>query len=227
MAKLKMSGKVDDPISSDFFELFATISKSKTQTTLESSFHDVQFAFEGKAFTYDGTGTVLSGQLETVKLVDLELGLAAKITDANFNFGIYQDENPLDGENFLKALLSGNDTIIGSKNHDWLEGFGGRDKLFGGGSYDIIDGGAGKDILAGAGGMDIFYFGDNEGNDVVTDFDAVGGGRKQDYFSGGFEGGVEFVKDGKNTLMVMEDGTTITFLGVRFGDLGIEDAAAF
>ena len=65
----------------------------------------------------------------------------------------------------------GNDTLIGDKGHDILIGGSGSDVIEGGKGHDTITGGEGDDILTGGKGHDEFVFGDQSGNDTVTDFD--------------------------------------------------------
>lgn len=61
------------------------------------------------------------------------------------------------------------------------------------------------------------------GNDVITDFDAVGGGLKQDYLIPLADDGLHWEKSGKNVLPIFDNGTTITLLGVKYSDIGFED----
>jgi len=62
------------------------------------------------------------------------------------------------------------DDIVGGDNTDFLYGNGGDDALDGKGGSDILDGGAGDDTLTGGKGFDSFQFGENSGNDTITDF---------------------------------------------------------
>ncbi len=63
---------------------------------------------------------------------------------------------------------SGNDTLIGNSQENWLAGGNGNDTLSGGGSKDRLNGGAGNDTLTGGWGDDIFYM--SAGKDIVTDW---------------------------------------------------------
>lgn len=56
---------------------------------------------------------------------------------------------------------------------DILVGGSGNDSLFGGAADDDLTGGTGNDILEGGRGGDVFIFGDNFGNDVITDYDQI------------------------------------------------------
>ncbi|MGK7902931.1 MAG: hypothetical protein AB4352_16280 [Hormoscilla sp.] len=66
---------------------------------------------------------------------------------------------------------SNNDTLFGGTGNDILNGDGGNDFLIGEAGDDLLDGGAGDDNLFGDGGRDTFFFGANNGEDTITDFD--------------------------------------------------------
>lgn len=66
----------------------------------------------------------------------------------------------------------GNDTIDGGDGDDTLFGGAGDDTVSGGDGADEIWAGGGNDDLSGGEGADTFVFGQNSGNDTVTDFNA-------------------------------------------------------
>ena len=63
---------------------------------------------------------------------------------------------------------SGNDVLWGAAGGNMLFGDDGDDRISGGSGADIIAGGSGDDVLNGGGGADLFTFGENWGNDVVS-----------------------------------------------------------
>ena len=68
---------------------------------------------------------------------------------------------------------SGNDTIDSSGTfaaENFVDGGSGNDTIKGGGGRDHIFGGTGDDTLTGGSKTDIFYFDENHGHDVITDF---------------------------------------------------------
>ncbi len=65
---------------------------------------------------------------------------------------------------------TGNDTIIGGLNTDYLFGDEGDDLLLGGGGNDVLVGGEGNDWLHGGSGDDRFVYGQGDGNDLILDF---------------------------------------------------------
>jgi len=77
---------------------------------------------------------------------------------------------------------AGNDTLFAGGGDDSLDSGEDADELFGGGGADTLNGGAGADSLFGGGGDDLitggtgadfFFFANNHGDDVVTDFNAA------------------------------------------------------
>ena len=64
---------------------------------------------------------------------------------------------------------AGNDTLNGNAGNDTLYGDEGNDTLNGGAGNDVLIGGAGNDTLNGSAGDDTYVFGQNCGNDVISD----------------------------------------------------------
>nr|NCS31076.1 hypothetical protein [Microcystis aeruginosa F13-15] len=62
-------------------------------------------------------------------------------------------------------------TIDGGKGDDTIKGGSGDDVLIGGEGSDSINGGLGNDTLQGGSGQDSFFFGANNGQDRIDDFD--------------------------------------------------------
>ena len=74
----------------------------------------------------------------------------------------------------------GRDRLEGGAQDDLLRGTRGHDNLQGGKGNDTLDGGAHNDLLSGGRGNDLFIFADGNGNDVVSDFDALNSNEKID-----------------------------------------------
>ena len=124
---------------------------------------------------------------------------------------------------------SGNDKIYGQKGNDSLHGDGSNDRLVGGGGVDWLDGGTGDDRMTGGTGFDTFAFGDNYGNDVITDFDALDNNEKISLVNVSEITGYKDLTNNHMTQVgadvVIDDGagTTITLLNVDIGDLNKAD----
>ncbi len=123
-------------------------------------------------------------------------------------------------------LLVAGDTstwLIGNEGDDTLIGGPGDDTLDGGPGEDVLDGGAGNDVLIGGPGADIFVFRDGYDHDVILDFDL-----DEDRVAVSSTG-VERFEDIRDRLgpdpngdavLTLNDGSTLTLLGVRPGELG-------
>ena len=68
---------------------------------------------------------------------------------------------------------SGNDRLFGESGADVLDGAAGNDTLLGGAGNDTLRGGTGNDVLSGNFNADRFVFTNNNGDDTITDFDAL------------------------------------------------------
>jgi Ca2+-binding RTX toxin-like protein len=221
MATLKLTGELGESSFIDLFKSnYSTASTSKTEPSFLEESGNTAMEFSGSRFKFNDS-TLTTGLLDSVKFTDGEDTVVyATLTNADFSFIGFPDNELIDGEALLNAILGGNDRIIGSNGSQLLEGLDGRDTLDGRGGKDSLAGGEGKDFLTGGGGRDIFHFDEQHGNDVVTDFDPTGGGSAQDYMTISTFVEFEFVKDGKNTLVVFDSGTVITFLNTKFSEMG-------
>lgn len=77
-----------------------------------------------------------------------------------------QDNDLLEGE-------LGNDQLSGGEGDDGLVGGRGADLLDGGEGNDLLQGGRDDDTLTGGEGADVYSFVEGDGQDTITDFDAV------------------------------------------------------
>lgn len=74
--------------------------------------------------------------------------------------------------NYFKGGV-GKDNLIGGIGNDFLDGDAASSLV---GASDILNGGEGNDYLRGGLGADTFIFGENYGDDVIADFDAIASG---------------------------------------------------
>lgn len=119
----------------------------------------------------------------------------------------------------------GADTISGGAGDDYLVGQIGGDTIKGGDGSDLICGGKGNDTLSGNAGSDLFIFASGEGNDVIKDFDAKGGGTNQDYIGVGSDviEWLQVFQYGQDTVISFSDSQTIVLIGVKASDVGEAD----
>ncbi|KZK81756.1 Bifunctional hemolysin/adenylate cyclase precursor [Pseudovibrio sp. W64] len=122
------------------------------------------------------------------------------------------------------------ENIMGTDAHgDVLTGDAGDNSIWAYGGDDQLNGGRGNDVLTGGSGSDTFVFsGDDFGNDVITDF-VVGGGSDDvvrldsDVFAD-FESVIEAASnEGTGTVIMLDENSSITLLGVLKEDLLIDD----
>lgn len=76
-----------------------------------------------------------------------------------------------DGNDWLEGGR-GDDRMTGGQGNDLLKGGPGADRLFGSAGDDTLSGGTGNDVISGGDGSDHFIFGNEDGVNVVSDFDA-------------------------------------------------------
>ena len=107
----------------------------------------------------------------------------------------------------------GEDKLKGNEGSDFLYGGGGKDKLKGNQGNDFLFGEAGDDKLKGGGGADTFVIDDNDGRDLVKNFEEgvdrvgiTGGSRLTE---------VDIVRD--------EDGVTLTLGATEMFLKGVEE----
>ncbi len=92
--------------------------------------------------------------------------LAAAAVTVNLATGIHGGEAA--GDSYISI-----ERILGSDGFgDTLIGGAGDSQLYGNGGSDWLQGGAGNDTLRGGRGNDLFVIGQNEGDDVIDDFQA-------------------------------------------------------
>ena len=228
----------------DFFDA-ALILQDKKSDDEKVVFKDTgdgndKVTFTGSGFEWqDGQDVLGAGTINGIKFatqtgdatymtftgLDLEVG--------EFN-GAYFANNDI--QDVIDLLVSGNDTITGSKIADTIAAGDGKDNVHAGVGNDHVDGGAkadklwgdagnddlwgntGNDRMWGNAGSDKFQFHEGDGNDVIVDFDAIGGGKQQDYLS--LDDGDTFTikKSGHDLILDFGDGDTLTLLDVKRSD---------
>jgi len=129
----------------------------------------LQVAFGGESqtisYTPGDTIVVEAGAGDDTLIINAGVDL-----NVEFNGGTGNDRIEMYGNGTLVANGGpGNDIIIGGGLNDVLEGGDGNDTLQGGNGDDSIEGGIGDDILQGGAGNDTYIFGDNFGDDTLTD----------------------------------------------------------
>lgn len=177
--------------------------------------NDVLVASEGKDMIEAGNGndTILAGGGND--LIDAGAGNDRVIAG--------------DGDDVVEGG-AGNDVLMGGEGNDVLSGGAGNDQLFGGEGNDTLRGGAGNDVLTGGAGNDTFIFASGDGRDTVLDFQAGEQGgdvvqlSKDDFadYQALLSSGA--LTDGEHGAQIaFDDGSSITFHGVKVADFAIDD----
>lgn len=183
---------------------------------------------KGENFAYLD-GDLLMGSVDKITFKDEDGNTTAVVSGVDFK--AKQLDNLLtEGfnlTNFLDKIYSGKDTFTGTGNDDVFSTGNGNDRINGLGGDDSLNGQMGNDRMTGGGGSDFFIFiiEDGGGKDVVTDFDARGGGEKQDYIGGSIDDVLSIKQVGDDLVLNYGGGNTLTLLGVDKSDLSGADFA--
>jgi len=119
------------------------------------------------------------------------------------------------------------DVMHGLAGNDSLFGLAGGDRLFGDAGNDILNGGEGNDFLVGGLGVDTFVFASGDGIDTIADFNAKGVAHEIIDLSA-VDGVASFddlslEQAGKNVILDLGDGDTITLRNVALTNLDVSD----
>ena len=113
---------------------------------------------------------------------------------------------------------SGDDVLWGADGGNMLFGDEGADRITGGSGDDVLAGGSGDDLLNGGGGSDLFAFGENWGNDVVSQ---INGGSITLWFAEE-ESGISVTELDGNVIFRNSDGSSsVTVQNAALADLTV------
>jgi Ca2+-binding RTX toxin-like protein len=174
-----------------------------------------KIVLEGSNFSYDGD-MLVGGTITDITFKDSDGDVYASISNADYDAEKLQSALINKGfDGMLNYAFRDDDILIGSSARDWLWGGRGDDVLKGRGGQDLLDGDKGDDRLTGGGGSDLFVFHSRDGNDTITDFDADGGGKQQDYLGVDSMNDLSIHKSGSDTVIEFDDGHTVTLQDVQ------------
>lgn len=163
----------------------------------------------GRDFLYDDGR--LTGGTVLEFMIDVEGTDYLKVTDIEYDVALLSS---------MSMPNSGDDTIIGSSDGDRISGGNGNDVISGNGGNDIVGGGPGRNTMSGGGGSDIFYFRGGR-RDVVEDFDALGGGDRQDYLW--ISDDYRIREKAGDTILIYGDKHKVVLLDVAADDISKAD----
>lgn len=212
--------------------------KSATKVVYQDNDTGDQWLLYGYNFVFDQTGRIDGGTVTNMEYADSNGKLfvfhgdfsynvpANKQlfeTDTNLELWVVKDADTMKGskkDDYLNAG-QGDDYIAGAKGNDDIRGEDGNDTLLGGSGNDRIWGDSDNDTMTGGSGRDMFTFFKGDGQDVITDFDV-----KKDGFEADWDSVQSIFKSGRDTVIDFGDGSTITLLDVKPGQIN-EDMFAF
>lgn len=174
-------------------------------------------------------GDLLEGRVGKIIFLDGESNVTARVSGADFK-AAKLDDMLTEGSNlyeFLETIHRGKDRFTGSQNDDFAWAGKGDDDIDARGGGDSINGELGDDTMTGGAGSDYFFFmqDDKGGTDVITDFDARGGGENQDYIAGGIDEVLSIKQVGDDLVLDYGGGNTLTLLDVDKSDFNGDDFA--
>jgi len=157
-------------------------------------------------------GTVLH-RSDIVGLLGAQGGLLGPTAGDDSLIGLRFDET-LDGG-------SGNDLISGMSGNDSLIGGLGNDSLYGGSGSDVLDGGAGQDLLTGGTGTDTYRFGVGYGKDSIWESGSASAEIDTIALAPGVApADVVLMRDGLSLVLILNGSTTQLTVANQFSSSG-------
>lgn len=181
---------------------------------------------KGENFAYLD-GDLLQGSVHKIIFKDNDGNTTEVVSGVDFK-AKQLDDLLTNGSNlgeFIEKIQSGKDTYNGTALADLAWAGKGGDRIFGRGGDDSINGEGGNDRMTGGAGSDHFFFmlDGKGGTDVITDFDAVGGGTNQDYIGADFDDVLSIKQVGDDVVLDFGGGNTLRLLDTDKSDIGKAD----
>lgn len=206
-------GKVND---------LETIERDGKHMVVQSFETENRVVIEGEGLRYQ-KDVLVAGTITSVEFTDAEGQAFVTFSDTHYDAAKLGPTLGLEGyEDFFETLLIRDDEIFGTGLSDYLVGGGRDDVLLGRGGDDFLFAKGGIDTVTGGKGSDRFMFNVNSELDIVTDFDASGGGDKQDYIATDLKDRV-ITQKGDDTIVDFGDGNRIKLLGVDAAQVDSSD----
>jgi Ca2+-binding RTX toxin-like protein len=212
MSRVKYNASIDT-----FQELWDSIADAELTVTRDRGDKVTVEDADGNELEFSGTDLdwtetgLAGGTVREISLSNADGKELFEIKAAGLDAAAVQaafDADGLDG--VLAAVLTGDDSVKGSKGDDWLIGLAGADKIDGDKGDDYLFGGEGDDLLIGGHGDDYFIFEADGSTDFVKDFDL--GKKGSDYIAvdESLAESVSWEQDGKNLVVSFgEEGSIV------------------
>jgi Ca2+-binding RTX toxin-like protein len=182
--------------------------------------------------------------ITTDAIIGFENVLGSATNDFIFGNGANNIIEGNGGSDIISAD-AGNDTIDGGDGNDSLVGGAGHDTIIGGNGDDIMAGDTGNDTYTGDDGNDTFFINLANGDDTITDFEALNDSEDINLssFNISFGAGMDFIDFADFASQVFNDitspgntildlsvsgvggnaGDQVTLINVNSSDLGVND----
>lgn len=190
-----------------------TIERDGKHMVVQSLGTENRVVIEGEGLRYR-KDVLVAGTITSVEFTDADG--KAFVTFSDMHYDAAKLGPTLDLEeyvDFFETLFIRDDEIFGTGISDYLIGGGRDDVLLGRGGDDFLFAKGGTDTVTGGKGSDRFMFNVNSELDIVTDFDASGGGDQQDYIATERKD-YRIMQKGDDTIVNFGDGNRIKLLGV-------------
>ncbi|KZK85077.1 Bifunctional hemolysin/adenylate cyclase precursor [Pseudovibrio sp. Ad13] len=167
---------------------------------------------------------------DTVRYRWSSSAVTVDLTDQSNNTGDAAGDVYVSIENIM-GTDKHSDHLTGDANANKIHGYGGDDTIFAGAGDDTVIAGDGDDVIEGGAGDDAFFFRSDFGNDIITDFAAGAGSEDVIQFAATFDSVAEVLSAasdvGADTVIYVNDDTSITLQNVSVADLHADDFAFF
>lgn len=208
---------------------------SSTHASYTDSSTGAQIVIEGQNLAYT-QNAITAGSITSLTLADEDGGALITYSALDADGADWDDTfAELGFSKMIQYLQRGNDQVIGSavgealdgwdgkdvlragEGDDYLLGLAGNDKLFGEAGNDRLYGYDGNDRMTGGEDSDTFFFSGVTDKDVITDFDARGGGDEQDYLNIRSSETFTIKKSHGDVLINFVDGDSVRLLDAAKG----------
>jgi len=226
MATFRFAPAMDNMKSQfDYYNGYVALaSSSSTEATWSDAKTMNWFTIEGEGLTFEA-GKLVAGEIAKITFEDVA-GTDYLVVKGSHDTKMLGESIQLGTITFQNTINDGNDRMVGNFRDDAITGGDGNDRLFGAKGNDSFMGGAGKDIMTGGSGADVFMFQGKmswsgpDGHDVIKDFDAHGKGQDQLAINGEV---TDLYRDGKNTVIEVDNDLTLTLLHVKPSEITAAD----
>lgn len=195
-----------------------TLISSNGKSATYSDTNGDRLVMRGTNLTVEG-GVLVDGMITSMTMYNSQGVKYDALTEFRFDAENLPEVDGLFAYDTHVLIMSGNDTVLGTKKSDGLGGWEGRDIIRGFGGVDYLHGGAGNDRITGGPGADEFNINIGGGHDTITDFQSPGADRSKHDTIYHSAGSFAVKQRGDDTVIEFDNGTSVTLLDFHKRDL--------